>query len=580
MRSVGGPTGGGSGVAYFSMEIALDDSLPTYSGGLGVLAGDHLRSAADLGLPLVGVTLLYRHGYFDQEIDPEGSQHERPVEWSPSEVLTPHPQRVTVVVSGRAVEVAAWSRVIHGVSDGQVAVYFLDTDLNSNHPDDRRICDLLYGGDLADRLRQEAVLGLAGPALLAQLGHPGLEVFHMNEGHSSLLAVALHRRDAGGGDGAALEHPGPGRSSGRRLVFTTHTPVPAGHDRFDESLVAEVLGADTLATLRQLGGLQEGELNMSRLGVAVADFVNAVSLRHRQVSQAMFPEADVQAVTNGVHVATWVVPSVARLLDGHAPAWRRDNAALRDAGTLALGEIDRAHREAKRSMLTEVARRTGRQLDSEVMTIGVARRATSYKRNDLLLGDPERLVTMAERVGPLQVVYSGKAHPRDEAGKMLIRRVVAAADALGDVIPVVYLAGYSMGLGRLLCGGVDLWLNTPLAPHEASGTSGMKAALNGVPSLSVLDGWWVEGHVEGVTGWAIGDGEPGRNDAEDAADLYDTLEQTILPLFYHDPAGYLAVRRRAMSLNGSYFTTERMVRQYAERAYWPQGSLTHGDGPT
>ncbi len=562
-------------IAYFSMEIAVDEAMPTYSGGLGVLAGDHLRAAADLGLPLLGVTLVYHHGFFRQTLAADGTQRESPARWSPAQRLEPLEERVTIDIGGRPVTVAAWRHWITGVGGHQVEVYFLDTRLPENDPEDQAITDGLYAGDQAWRLSQEAVLGLGGTALLAALGHEPSS-FHMNEGHAALVPVGLLALDAGtrGGIGAAGD--ADLEAVRDRCVFTTHTPVPAGHDRFPLEVCNEVLGPVLAGGLERLGCLDRGQLNMTDLGMFFARFVNGVAQRHAAVSQAMFPRYTVRSVTNGVHVRTWAAPSSQRLFDRHAPWWREDNAVLRYVSTAPLSEVRAAHDEAKRELLDEVARRSGRKLGPEVFTIGVARRVAAYKRNDLLLSDLAQLRRLVRDVGPVQVLFSGKSHPKDAAGKEVVARVVAAARKLGDTVPVVYLENYDMALGALLCAGVDLWLNTPVAPHEASGTSGMKAAVNGVPSLSVLDGWWVEGHIEGVTGWAIGSdrgpravaGElDGADNAADAAEMHRVLREVVVPLYYGDSDGYAAVGRGAMALNGSFFTTQRMVSEYAEWAY-------------
>lgn len=568
------PAGVPSSVAYLSMEVAVDDGLPSYSGGLGVLAGDHLRAAADLGLPLIGVTLLYRDGYFRQRLDVDGDQSEQPVHWTPADRLEQLDVRVELFLEGRPVQVGAWRLHLEGAGGHRVPLYFLDTDLEPNDAGARAITDQLYGGDLRHRLCQEAVLGLATPAVLEAVGHRDVRTFHMNEGHSALVALALLRREAGTGatpaDALAAVR--------RRCVFTTHTPVPAGHDRFPADLVADVLGDEVREELAQAGYLEDGVLHMTLLALRSSRFANAVSRRHGEVTRAMFPNFPIASVTNGVHAASWISPPFQRLFDEKLPGWRLDNAVLHDAATLHLPDVQAAHRRAKGLLLSAVAERTGVVLDPGALTIGVARRATPYKRTDLLLRDVERLRSIAAKVGPLQVLYSGKAHPRDEPGKELIRRVVAAAGRLGTAVPVLYLEDYSLELGRLLCAGTDLWLNTPVKPAEASGTSGMKAALNGVPSLSVLDGWWVEGHLEGVTGWSIGGeglgtGEEGEEEAEeeDLAELYDKLELDIAPLFFERPSQFAEVMRSAIALNGSFFTTERMVRQYARLAYRLEG---------
>jgi glycogen phosphorylase len=551
-------------VAYFSMEVAVDDGLPTYSGGLGVLAGDYLRAAADAAAPMAAVTLIYHGGFFTQHLDGRGRQSERPVRWSPDEVLERLGPRVEVTIEGRTVLVGAWRRTITGEGGAEVPLYLLDTRLAENDERDQAVTDRLYGGDLSDRLRQEVVLGLGGPAMLRALGHDEIAKYHMNEGHSSLLTLALLRERIGAPLAGAA--PADLASVRSRCVFTTHTPVPAGHDIFPRALVEQVLGEAAAEDLDRLGCLEGDELNMTVLGMTFSGFINGVSLRHAAVSQAMFPQFKVTSITNGVHARTWVAPSFGRLLDTHIPTWRVDNTSLRYCSGIPLAEIAAAHAEAKQDLVDEVAKRTGVMLDPSALTIGLARRAAAYKRLGLLLSQPERLRAFSARVGPLQVVCSGKAHPQDKAGKQVIEQLFAAAGQLAGTPAVVYLEDYRMELAAVICAGSDVWLNTPERPYEASGTSGMKAALNGVPSLSILDGWWIEGHVEGVTGWSIG-GDGPSDDAADAGQLYDKLERTVGPLFYERPAAFDEVRRSSIALNGSFFTSQRMLAEYEERAY-------------
>ena len=411
------------------------------------------------------------------------------------------------------------------------------------------------------------MLGLGGVALLRALGYDRLTTYHMNEGHSALLAVALlaeHARERGL-LGATLDDR---RAVHRHCVFTTHTPVPAGHDRFPIALVRAVLGRPIATALSAAGCVNGGDLNMTELALVFSRYVNGVAMRHGEVTRQMFPSYPINAITNGVHAATWTAPSTVRLFDRFLPEWRLDNLYLRYAVSIPLDEIRRAHLEAKHALLAEIETRTARMLSPEALTIGFARRATAYKRADMLFSDLDRLRAIATRAGPLQIIFAGKAHPHDEGGKALIRQVFEAARALDPSIPVVFLENYDMSLARLMCAGVDLWLNTPLRPMEASGTSGMKAAVNGVPSLSVLDGWWIEGHLEGVTGWAIGEGTDSDGDSTlEAASLYDKLEGTIAPLFYANGDGYARVMQMAIALNGSFFNTERMVDQYMTNAY-------------
>jgi starch phosphorylase len=554
-------------IAYFSMEIALESGIPTYSGGLGVLAGDTLRAAADLGIPMLGVTLAHRQGYFRQRLDAAGNQTESPATWSPESRLKPAPQTVAVTVEGRQVQVRAWQYSIRGFGGWEVPVYLLDTDIEGNSDWDRQLTDHLYGGDLRYRLCQEIILGVGGVEMLREIGADQIKTFHMNEGHSALLALGLLNEvhDSWTTTGVTDE----AREAVRhRCVFTTHTPVPAGHDQFPADLVRSVVGEPAATSLLACDTCPDGILNMTGLALTFSRYVNGVAMRHGKASRGMFPGYPVNSITNGVHAATWTAEPFCALYDRLIPEWRRDNQYLRYAVGIEPGEIAAAHTECKRQMLAEIERRSGVRLNPTTLTLGFARRATAYKRPDLLFSDLDRLRRTVRTVGPFQVVYAGKAHPRDEGGKAQIRRVFEAASALQGEVPIVYLEDYDMTIARLLCAGSDVWLNTPLKPQEASGTSGMKAALNGVPSLSILDGWWIEGCLEGITGWAIGEdgGKPGDPGRESAA-LLDKLEYAVLPLFYGRPLGFAEVMRSAIALNGSYYNAQRMVMQYLCNAY-------------
>jgi starch phosphorylase len=554
-------------VAYFSMEVGLDSAMPTYSGGLGILAGDMLRAAADLGLPMVGVTLLHRKGYFRQRLDPAGNQIETPAVWNFEEALEPMAERATVTIDGREVQLRAWRFVARGVFGHTVPVYFLDTDLEENSAWERSLTDSLYDGDLRHRLCQEIVLGMGGVAMLRALGHERVYAYHMNEGHAAFLTLALlERQTNGAGLDAATD--ADWEAVRQQCVFTTHTPVPAGHDRFPVEMVRLALGGERVAALQAMKCMPNDMLNMTFLAMRLSRFINGVAMRHGEISRGMFPHYPIDSITNGVHAPTWTSPPFRNLYDRHVPEWRRDNFYLRYAVKIPLSEVERAHVLAKHQLLAQIAQRTGNRLDESAMTLCFARRATGYKRADLLFTDLDRLKSIARHAGPFQVIYSGKAHPQDAVGKAMIRRIFEFAARLEDNVRIVYLENYDMELARSLCAGVDLWLNTPERPLEASGTSGMKAALNGVPSLSVLDGWWIEGHVEGVTGWAI-DGEDGAppDPAGEAASLYDKLERVILPQFYKQPDAYTQVRRSTIALNGSFFHAQRMVLQYLRNAY-------------
>ncbi len=552
-------------VAYFSMETAIDPAMPTYSGGLGVLAGDTLRSAADLGVPLVAFTLLHRKGYFQQHLDSDGKQREDVQPWEPADFCAEETARVTVSVEGRTVNVRAWRYDLVGRWGHVVPIYLLDTDLDGNSGWDRGLTDHLYGGDSNYRLEQEIVLGMGGVRMAKALGLV-VNVYHMNEGHAALLTLALLERQLGGAPA------GPPSESDvelvrQRCVFTTHTPVPAGHDRFSTEQAVRILGSERTARLEKLGCFRDGMLNMTLLALRFSRYANAVAMKHAKVSREMFPQYTIDSITNGVHAPTWVSEPIQQLLDKQIPAWRRDNLYLRNAIDLPLDEMLAAHARAKEALLAEVASRTGMVLNPKVLTLGFARRAATYKRAGLLLTDPARLLKIASAAGGLQIVYAGKAHPQDDGGKALIQSVVAKAGQLSnDMLRIVYLEDYNWNLGALLTSGVDVWVNTPRRPYEASGTSGMKAALNGVPSLSILDGWWIEGWMEGLTGWAI---EDGAEDTAESSSLYAKLEGAVVPLYLDAPEKWGCLMRTTLAYNGSYFNTNRMVKQYTRNAYYP-----------
>ena len=552
-------------VAYFSMEIALRSEIQTYAGGLGVLAGDTMRSATDLELPMVAVSLVSRAGYFRQEIDAQGRQLEHAATWDAKRWAQPLDAKIAVPIEGRTVWIGAWLYVLEGSMGGRQPVLLLDTDLNENSSDDREITHYLYGGDNVYRLKQEIVLGIGGVRLLQALGFT-IRHYHMNEGHSALLGLELMRRYT-----YSVEEVRPGESRYdlprvRDLCsFTTHTPIEAGHDRFPYDLVRRVLDNDfDIEEIKRLAG--EDSLNMTRLALNLSEYVNGVAKKHAEVSNAMFPGYRVHAITNGVHPFTWSAESFRQLYDHYLPGWCHEPQLLIRADCCVPdAAIWEAHVQAKQHLIEKVQALAGVELHPNVPILGFARRMTAYKRPDLMFSDLERLKTIA-RNHPFQIVLAGKAHPRDENGKHLIEQLHAQARSLEGTIPVVYLPDYDMALAQTLTAGVDVWLNTPLPPLEASGTSGMKAAFNGVPNLSVLDGWWIEGCIEGVTGWGIGDAA-GMADGNARA-LYDKLEQVVLPLYFNDDHGkWINVMKGAISKNASYFNSHRMMRRYATEAY-------------
>lgn len=549
-------------IAYLSMEIGIAPKMPTYSGGLGILAGDTIKSAADLKVPAVAITLIYKKGYFRQKIDDKGAQQELPYEWNPRKFMKLRPQSTEVKIEGRRVKVQAWEYRVRGASGYTVPVFFLDTDLEGNSEYDRSLVYNLYGGDERYRLAQEVILGIGGVRLLRELGYRHIRRYHMNEGHSSLLTLELLRQK-GITDPESLKV-----DEIRKLcIFTTHTPIPAGHDQFSYQLARKVLGRFLpLKTIKAFGG--KDNLNMTRLALNLSHHVNGVAKEHQRVSREMFPGYQIDSITNGVHAWTWASDSFRDLFTRFIPGWRSAPTSLRYAISLPDDEIWNAHAEAKRKLIDYVNATTDAEMDPEVITIGFARRATAYKRADLLFTDTERLRRIARKVGKFQFIYAGKAHPKDTAGKRLIKKILTKAKELKGEIEIVYLEGYDMNLARMLVSGVDVWLNTPLRPREASGTSGMKAALNGVPSLSTLDGWWIEGCIEGMTGWAIGSLDmKDSSDTKCAESLYHKLEREVIPVFYYDRRTWVGMMRLCIAINGSFFNTHRMVHQYVVSSY-------------
>jgi glycogen phosphorylase len=554
-------------IAYFSMEIAIRPEMHSYAGGLGILAGDTARSCAELELPLVFVTLLSHAGYFHQEIDAAGRQVERPDRWEPEQWCTPLNAMVAVEIEKFPVWIRPWLYVLSVGHGREIPILLLDTNLDQNRADDRTLTDVLYGGDEVYRLKQEIVLGIGGIRILRALGFE-LHTYHLNEGHAALLALELlnHWRIPTE-DLIPGEPPYDIAEVRARCVFTTHTPVEAGQDRFAYDLFERLLpGFIDLATLKQLAG--DDRLNMTRLALNLSDYVNGVARRHAETTRHLFPGYRIHAVTNGVHLSTWVHPAFARLYDSYFRHWRHDPEMPVRLLEVPEDEIWECHKAARNDLAEHVKRSTGLALDSEIPAIGFARRMTGYKRPLLIFEDLDRLARIAEQ-HPFQLVMAGKAHPRDEVGKEAIRRLPELFARLRGRVACVFLPNYDMEIAKLLVAGCEIWLNTPLPPLEASGTSGMKAAVNGVLNLSVLDGWWIEACVEGVTGWGFGsDGRDGQATVPpDAAALYDKLTNAVLPLYHSDPARWRWMMKQAIGNIAAYFNSHRMMRRYAAEAY-------------
>ncbi len=556
-------------IAYFSMEIGLRDEIPTFSGGLGVLAGDTVKSAADLNLPFVPVTLISKKGYFVQSIDKEGHQTEKPATWDPSTLMKLAPEKVSVTIEGRIVIIQAWVYFVESPRGAVVPVIYLDADLPENSPEDRTLTDHLYGGDNTYRIKQELILGIGGVRMLRKLGFK-IKKYHMNEGHAAFLTLELlhkHKKDI---ESVWDEsHIWDTESVKDLCVFTTHTPVEAGHDNFPYELFSKVFGDYfPVNILKTLAG--EKSVNMTLLGFNLSNFVNGVAKKHGEVSKNMFPGYKINAITNGVHSFTWTCESFKKIYDKYLPGWANEPEIFVRIGIIPDEEIWKAHSTAKIKLIDYVNSVSGSDMDYDTLTIGFARRATAYKRADLLFTDLQRLEKLG--TGKIQVVYAGKAHPKDGVGKELIEKIFAYKEKLKGKIKIAFIENYKMDIALDLVSGVDIWLNTPLRPLEASGTSGMKAAHNGVMNFSVLDGWWIEGHIEGFTGWAIGPApkevEPDNNmNAIDAEDLYDKLENRIIPSYYNDRKTWIRMMQNAIGKNAYYFNSHRMMRRYVTEAY-------------
>jgi starch phosphorylase len=559
-------------VAYFTMEVGIESDIPTYAGGLGILAGDTLRSFADLNVPVIGVSLLYWKGSFRQSIA-DGKQIEEEVRWSPKEYMNLLPQKVTVMIEDRKVVVRAWEYRIKGLQR-EVPVLFLDTNLPGNNSYDRTLTHYLYGNDTHYRLCQEIVLGIGGMRMLEAI-HVEPLYYHMNEGHSALLTLELlskSKRDVEFTWDA--EHIYNNETVRGKCVFTTHTPVEAGHDRFGYEMVSQLLtdAVVPLHVIQEYGG--KNDLNMTTLALNLSKYINGVAKKHGEVSKQMFPGYDIESITNGIHSAFWTSPTLRVLYDKYIPGWVADPFSLRYALGIPDNQLWTAHLQAKQALIQEVNKRTRSQFKEDAFTIGYARRFTGYKRPDLVFHDVGRLKAIAEKVGDIQLIFAGKAHPKDQYGKELIQKVIATGKELNGRVRVVFLENYTIDLAKLVVAGCDVWLNNPQRPHEASGTSGMKAAVNGVPQISTLDGWWLEGHIEGITGWAIGPhpGDSGfehdSNPGDEAQDLYEKLEHEIVPRYYHDNRRWITIMKYAIAINGSFFNTHRMVQQYVTHSYF------------
>lgn len=557
-------------IAYFSIEIALEDHVPTYSGGMGVLIGDTVRAAADLHVPSIAVSLLYRKGCFRQFLDSGGTQREEPVEWDVKEFVKELPARACVKIEGREVWIRVWQYDVKGADGYTIPVYLLDTDLSDNSEWDRSLTHYLYRGDARYRFCQQVILGIGGVRILRTLGLNAINNFHMHEAHPALLVCELfnelRRERAKNTPCEAIVE-----EVRKRCIFTTHTYIASGYNIFPLELVKSVLGEDEFLT-RPCSSLEEETLNLTRLGINLSRYVNGLARKHGEITGTKFPDRKIDYITSGVHAVTWTSQPFQALFDKYIVNWRKDNSSLRHALAIPGEDVLEAHQRMKRELLSYVQKETGIEMRLTNLTIGFARRITGYKRPSLFFQDVERLRQIAREKGPIQIVFAGKTYPNDPHGNELIREVFKAQAALAKDLHVAYLQNYNLALGRLMTAGVDIWLNTPQPPMEASGISGMKSALNGVPSLSAVDGWWLEGCIEGVTGWSIDDEEGDLSSVRDmrfaAASLYRKLEEQVLPTFYGNQSLWQDMMKHAIAMNGSFFHTQRIVSDYMTKAYF------------
>ncbi len=538
-------------IAYFSAEIGISSNLPTYSGGLGVLAGDHIKSAADLKINMVAISLLYKEGYFKQIIDQEGKQREVYPKFVPEPILSELSHIFSINLNGKEIFIKACVYNHQSINGFTVPIYFLDTDISENDDETRGITLRLYSGDNRHRILQESILGYGGMKLLEILNQTNIKKYHMNEGHCSFIVLDLLKK-----------YKGDIKKVRSKCHFTTHTPVPAGHDQFEYKLVKEILG-NLISDDISLPSMNHNKFHMTELGLQFSKTANGVSKLHGDVAQKQFPWRDIGYVTNGVHHYTWVSNSFAALFDEFFPNWQYEPESLKNIDKVDSNALWDAHFKAKTELLHFANSQLSKALDPNILTIGFARRAATYKRAQLIFKEPEKLIDLG--AGKIQLVFSGKAHPNDKEGKELISGIIQNAKDFEGKIKIIYLENYNMWLGKLITSGVDVWLNTPLRPNEASGTSGMKSALNGIPNLSILDGWWDEGCNDKVNGWSIGSSEH-VDDDRDVSSLYETLKLDVIPTFYDDRERWISIMRNSIK-TGVDFTSQRMLKDYQKLYY-------------
>tara|TARA_Y100001970_G_scaffold292704_1_gene435325 strand:+ start:4612 stop:6264 length:1653 start_codon:yes stop_codon:yes gene_type:complete len=538
-------------IAYFSAEIGISPNIPTYSGGLGVLAGDHIKAAADKGINMCAITLLYKEGYYKQHLNEQGEQSETYPKFDPFPMLEKENiDNFSIPLQNRDVYIDVYRLDYNGIENHCIPIYFLDTDNNKNNKEDRNISLRLYSGNKDHRILQEAVLGFGGIRLLEKLNINNIKTYHMNEGHCSFLVLELLSKLKNHNKVKELCH------------FTTHTPVPAGHDEFSMERCKKILN-NLIPKSSEISIFENNRLHMTKLGLNFSRSANGVSKLHQKVAQEQFPDHEINYITNGVHHSHWICTPYQDIFNKYLPNWKKNPLELLNIEKISNDKLMDEHQHMKDRLLLYANSQTSKALDNKILTIGFARRAATYKRINLIFNDLEKLINIAEH--KIQIIFSGKAHPKDEGGKELIKEVFLNAHKLEGKIKVIYLDNYNMWLGKLITSGVDVWLNTPLRPNEASGTSGMKAALNGVPNLSILDGWWEEGCKDNINGWAIGN-DSNSDDINDANQLYDILKNKVIPTFYNNKKAWAQLMKESIK-SATNFTALRMIEEYNEKFY-------------
>ena len=530
--------------AYICMEFGLSDDIKIYTGGLGILAGDTIKSFADLGLPVVGIGILYKHGYLDQTLNETDGQIAKPQEWDYTKILNLI-GKTTINLAKENVQVNIWEYIYtSNLSGKSVSILLLDTDLEENSPEFRAVSDKIYSPDSEIFRRQLLVLGLGSKYALESLGCKEINTFHLNESHSALIALEIN-------------HPMS------QVVFTTHTPLLGGHTRLPIEWLKSICKPEQLQNIPPTAFEDNDTINLTRLALSLADYSNAVSSKHQEVSTNMFPEHKIDYITNGIHSPTWVSNSINQVLKSYFPNWQMHPEILRYVEGIPSQEIQQAHQINKDNFTKYLQSQPNIDFIPNAFTIGFARRATEYKRAHLVFSDIERLLKLAEKYRGLNIVFAGKAYHTDNVGFDIIKRILEISKQYSnEYFKVIYLPNYSIEMSKLLVSGVDVWLNTPRISYEASGTSGMKASLNGVLNISTYDGWWPESGIHNVNGWTIS----GHDEYQEINSMYDNINNA-LDTFYNNKEKFTRMQRSAISLIGSYYNTHRMVLEYIRKGY-------------